>query len=135
MRFRKDEGFTLVELMVVVLIIGILVAIAIPVFNAAKANAQKRACHSNQRTIEGAAGMYQADSGVFPEAGAVDAGHTLVAGGLAPNNVTVTPYLKSVPRCPRSGSSAATNYTINGSGVVAACTGGEGTAADHGQYR
>ncbi len=60
--FRKDEGFTLVELMVVVLIIGILVAIAIPVFNAAKANAQRKSCFANQRTIEGSAQTYNAEN-------------------------------------------------------------------------
>lgn len=60
---RKDEGFTLVELMVVILIIGILVAIAIPVFNAARATAERRTCHANQRTIEGAAQQYVADRG------------------------------------------------------------------------
>jgi len=60
---RKDEGFTLVELMVVILIIGILVAIAIPVFNAARATAERRTCHANQRTIEGAAQQYVADIG------------------------------------------------------------------------
>ena len=58
--FRKDEGFTLVELMVVVLIIGILVAIAVPIFNAAKASAQQKTCWANERTVEGAYQSWQA---------------------------------------------------------------------------
>ena len=58
--FRKDGGFTLVELMVVVLIIGILVAIAIPVFNAASASARKSACQANLRTLDGATEQWAA---------------------------------------------------------------------------
>jgi len=107
--FRKSEGFTLVELMVVVLIIGILVAIAIPVFNAAKANAQKKSCYANQRTIEGVVQTYQADSGVMPAAG------TVVAGGWA-----VPSYIKNAPFCPTDAAKAP--YSINASGTVADCT-------------
>src|SRR5438309_6593781 len=46
---HEDEGFTLIELMVVVLIIAILIAIAIPTFLGARARAQDRAAQSNLR--------------------------------------------------------------------------------------
>ncbi len=45
----KDEGFTLIELMVVVLIIAILIAIAIPTFLGARQRAQNRAAQSDLR--------------------------------------------------------------------------------------
>ena len=66
-RFHKNEkGFTLVELMVVVVIIGILVAIAIPIYNNVQANAQEKACLANQRTINGAASTYFTENGEWP---------------------------------------------------------------------
>ena len=51
---RNQKGFTLVELMVVVVIIGVLVAIAVPVYSNVTAKAEKSACQANQRTIDGA---------------------------------------------------------------------------------
>jgi len=48
-RREEDEGFTLIELMVVVLIIAILIAIAIPTFLGARQRAQDRAAQSNVR--------------------------------------------------------------------------------------
>jgi type IV pilus assembly protein PilA len=59
---RSDDGFTLVELMVVVLIIAILIAIAIPTFMGARTRAQDRSAQSNLRNALTAAKVYYSDS-------------------------------------------------------------------------
>lgn len=64
---KSEKGFTLVELMVVVIILGILVAIAIPIFNNVTGDAKAKVCASNIRTINGAINMYYANEGKYPD--------------------------------------------------------------------
>jgi prepilin-type N-terminal cleavage/methylation domain-containing protein len=58
-----SSAFTVVELMVVVLIIGILVSIAIVVYPTATGGAGKKACFANERTVEGMWVSYVANKG------------------------------------------------------------------------
>ena len=50
---KSKKGFTLVELMIVVVIMAILVAVAVPIYSAVTSNAKKRACAGNCREIVG----------------------------------------------------------------------------------
>lgn len=106
----RDFGFTLVELMVVVLIIGVLVAVAVPVFTAARDRSELNTCLANQRTIMSAIQAYQANTGKVFRVGdhyAYDPGNWSYLWELDPSRSgsafaaqrLIPDYLKSAPRC------------------------------------
>lgn len=88
----KKGGFTLVEIMIVVAIIGLLAAIAIPNFVKARKTAQTKTCVANLRQIDGAKQQWAIDS---KKNGTDTPGKTDLYGA--------TLYLKAEPTCPLSG--------------------------------
>lgn len=63
---HTNRGFTLIELMMVVVIIGILAAIAIPKYSGVTESARHAACRSNLRNIAGALSIYYAENDGYP---------------------------------------------------------------------
>ncbi|PKK91761.1 MAG: hypothetical protein CVV64_03605 [Candidatus Wallbacteria bacterium HGW-Wallbacteria-1] len=100
---KNRRGFTLIELMIVIAIIGILAAIAIPNFSKARKQARLKACIANMRTLEGAIEMYDMDStgsNVVSDGAVVSNAGQFVGIGV---QLQSGRYLKSPPVCKSGG--------------------------------
>jgi len=101
---KARHGFTLVEIMIVVLIIGILLAIAVPNFIKARETSRTKTCVANLKKIESAKEQFAIDNKANND-------YSVQAGDLYPA------YIKSDPVCPSGG-----NYLENTLGETPTCT-------------
>ena len=91
-RTSRKSGFTLVEIMIVVAIIGLLAAIAIPNFIKARTTSQMNACINNLRQIDGAEQQWALE--------------TKQAAAAVPTYPDISSYMRNSVVCPAGGGAA-----------------------------
>lgn len=117
---RRKSAFTLVEIMIVVLIIGILLAIAVPNFVHAREASRGKACISNLQQVDSAKEQYAIDNKLAPGDATV-AADNLGTGSLL---VGAALYIRSTPKCPSNGA-----YTVGNIGSAPVCAIGANTGS------
>jgi len=116
---RKAKGFTLVEIMIVVAIIGLLVAIALPNFMRARKKSMIKAAQASLKQIEGAVEQARLDGVVISDYTDTN----IVDQAICPT------YLKMWPVCPGGGGFVITAGGSNYTAVISDVNGGNGFTA------
>ncbi|MEI8282524.1 MAG: prepilin-type N-terminal cleavage/methylation domain-containing protein [Armatimonadota bacterium] len=131
-----NKGFTLVELLIVIIIIAVLAAIAIPKFANSSLRSKESALRGNLRLTRDAIDLFKADTGAFPTVLADLAVTTAPANGIDSTGTSKAiaatdwrgPYLQAVSPDPTN--AGALGYTVSGANTGKVTANNTGTATD-----